>query len=84
MDIAADLWSELKRYISVPDRSEAADLLINLLIDNDYNAEEIKTAFKGDTDVRRALQSYLDDSAGEIEEEDDDELFGLDDDHDRY
>jgi len=84
MDIAADLWSELKRYIPVPDRSEAADLMINLLIDNDYNAEEIKSAFKGDNDVRRALQSYLDDTAGDDDDEDNDELFGLDEDSDRY
>jgi len=69
IDIAADLWSELKRYISVPDRGEAADLMINLLIDNDYNADEIKSAFKGDTDVRHALQSYLDDNADDEDEE---------------
>jgi len=84
MDIAADLWSELKRYISVPDRSEAADLMINLLIDNDYNAEEIKSAFKGDNDVKRALESYLDDTGSDTEDEDDDELFGLDDENDQY
>lgn len=84
MDIAADLWSELKRYISVPDRSEAADLVVNLLIDNDYNAEEIKSAFKGDNDVRRALQSYLDDNALDVEDDEDDELFDLEDENDRY
>jgi hypothetical protein len=75
MDIAADLWSELKRYIPVPDRDEAADLMINLLIDNDYSAEEIKSAFKGDNDVRHALQSYLDDSAGEDEEDEDEDDY---------
>jgi hypothetical protein len=62
VDIAADLWTELKRYIPVSDRREAADLMINLLIDNDYDAEDIRTAFKGDNDVRYALQSYLDDN----------------------
>jgi hypothetical protein len=70
MDIAADLWSELKRYIPVPDRGEAADLMINLLIDNDYDAAEIRSAFKGDNDVKHALQSYLDDNAGDEDEED--------------
>ena len=74
VDVAADLWSELKRYISVPDREEAADIVVNLLIDNDYDAEDIKTAFKGDNDVKRALQSYLDDTVEEdIDEEDEDE-----------
>ena len=72
MDIAVDLWTELKRYVPVPDRGEAADLMINLLIDNDYSAEEIKSAFKGDTDVKRALQSYLDDAEEDNDEESED------------
>ena len=72
VDIAADLWSELKRYISVPDRTEAADIMVNVLIDNDYDAEDIRSAFKGDNDIKRALQSYLDDAA-EDEDEDEDE-----------
>ena len=77
VDIAADLWSELKRYIPMPDRSEAADLVVNVLIDNDYDAEEIRSAFKGDNDVKRSLQSYLDDAEEEIDEED----LDIDDDY---
>lgn len=73
VDIAADLWIELKRYISVPDRSEAADLVVNLLIDNNYGAEEIKSAFKGDNDIKHALQSYLDDTGEDIDDEDDED-----------
>ena len=80
MDIAVDLWTELKRYISVPDRDEAADLIINVLIDNDYTAEEIRAAFKGDTDIKHALEIYLDDAAGD----DDEDLEDYDDDNDNY
>ena len=65
VDLAHDLWSELKRYISMVDRHDAADTVINLLIDNDYDAEQIRDAFKGDNDIKRALQSYLDDTAEE-------------------
>ena len=72
VDIASDLWNELKRYISTVDRSEAADVLVSLLIDNDYDAEEIKSAFKGDTDVKNALQSYIDDTEEDIDDNDDD------------
>jgi hypothetical protein len=61
VDLAHDLWQELKRYISVPDRSDAADIVVNLLIDNDHSAEEIRDSFKGDGDIKRALQSYIDD-----------------------
>lgn len=74
VDLAHDLWQELKRFISTVDRSEAADTLVNLLVDNDYDAEQIRDAFKGDNDVKRALQSYLDDEASEdLDEEDEDD-----------
>ena len=69
VNLAQDLWSELKRYISSVDRSEAAETLVNLLIDNDYDAEEIKSAFKNDTDIKRALSEYLIDESDSEEEE---------------
>ena len=73
VDLAHDLWQELKRYISVPDRSDAADTLVNLLVDNDYDAEQIKDAFKGDNDIKKALQSFLDDAEEDLDEEEEDE-----------
>lgn len=71
VDIAYDIWTELRRYMSSVDRPEAADTLVSVLIDNDYDAEEISTAFKGDSDIRKALASYLD-QADDAEEIDDD------------
>jgi hypothetical protein len=76
LDVAYDLWTELRRFLSAPDRSEAADALVNVLIDNDYDAEGIRAAFKGDNDVKRALQTYLDDT-------DEEELEDYDEDTDR-
>ena len=79
--MANEVWQEIKRYVQQQDRAEAADALVNVLIDNDVSAGEIKDTFKGDTEVKRALQSYLDDHADEEdyneeeewdEEEDDD------------
>jgi hypothetical protein len=69
VDLAFELWSELKRYINNIDRSEAADTLVNLLIDNDYDIEEIRQGFKGDSDIKKSLQSYLNDSDDDLEEE---------------
>jgi hypothetical protein len=74
VNVAYDLWSELKRFMSSVDREEAADTLVNVLIDNDYDAEEIRSAFKGDNDVKRALQSYLDDAEEEDSEEYDEDV----------
>ena len=72
VDVAYDLWSELRRFLSTPDRAEAADSLVNVLIDNDYDAEDIRSAFKADADVKRALQSYLDDAEEDTEEDSED------------
>ena len=46
--------------------------MVNVLIDNDYDAEDIRSAFKGDTDVKRALESYLDDAEEDTEEDTED------------
>ena len=72
VDLIADLWSEIKRYVGPVDRFEAADSLVNFLIDNDYSSDEIRDAFKGDGDVKRALKSYIDDAEEDLDEEDDD------------
>ena len=71
-DLSKEIWNELKRYVNPQDRNEAAETLVSVLIDNDVSADEIRDAFKGDTEVKRALTSYLKDHADD-EDEDDDE-----------
>lgn len=80
--IAAEVWGELKRYINIVDREEAAETVVQILMDNDSDAEDIRSAFKGDSDIKRALTSYLDndrDYAEEEEEEDVEEDYNEDD-----
>jgi hypothetical protein len=60
--LASEIWSELKRYINTVDRGEAADTLVAVLVDHDIDADDIRDAFKGDSEVKRALTSYLDDA----------------------
>jgi hypothetical protein len=73
VDLAYEIWSGLKHTWSPTDRTDAAESLVNVLIDNDYDAEQIRDVFKGDVDVRRALQSYLDDhEEEELDDEDED------------
>lgn len=75
--LAAEIWGELKRYVNTVDRSDAAETLVGVLIDHDMDVEEIRDAFKGDADVKRALTSYLDNDRdyNEDEEEVDEEDF---------
>lgn len=71
VDLSREIYNELKRFINVVDRDEAAETLVSVLIDNDISADDIKDAFKGETDIKRALTSYLKDHQDEEEEEDD-------------
>ena len=82
VELSREIWDEIKRYVNTVDRSEAAETLISVLIDNDVAADEIRDTFKGDSEVRRALTSYLKDHADE-EEEDDEDLHD-DEDDDNY
>jgi hypothetical protein len=78
--VASELWSELKRYVNTVDRSEAAETIVAILIDNDCDVDDIKNAFKGDSDIKRALTAYLDnDKSYEDEEEAEEEDYHADD-----
>ena len=79
--LASVIWDELKRYINTVDRAEAAEALVSILIDNDADAEDIKSAFAGDKDIKNAVAQYLNDEEEEYEEEDDlDEDYDFDED----
>jgi hypothetical protein len=80
VELSKEIWTELKRYVNTVDRQEAAETLINVLIDNDIDADEIRDMFKGDPEVKRALTSYLKDHADEDDE--DEELDDEDQDND--
>jgi len=75
-NIASEIWNELKRYVNTVDRAEAADILVSLLIDHDEDAEDIRDAFKGDAEIKRAITSYInndEEEIGEYEDEDEEE-----------
>jgi hypothetical protein len=73
VELAKEIWSELRRHINTVDRDEAAETLVAVLIDNDVAADEIKSVFKSESDIKKALASYLKDHAEE--DEDDEEEF---------
>ena len=59
--VAGEIWGELKRYVNTVDRAEAAETVLSILIDNDCTVDDIKDAFKGDSDIKRALQEIPED-----------------------
>jgi len=81
--VASEIWAELKRYVNTVDRNDAAETIVSILIDNDSDVEDIRNAFKGDADIKRALTAYLDndkDYAEDEEEEVEDEDYDEDED----
>ena len=70
LDFTAEVWDALRSHIDFNDRSEAADTLINLLIDNNYEPDDIKDAFRGDKEMLSALKGYMDEHDTEDDYED--------------
>jgi hypothetical protein len=71
VELAKEIWDELKRYVNTVDRDDAAETLVSVLIDNDCDADNIKSVFKADAAVKTALAHYLKDH----DEEDDEEEY---------
>ena len=84
VDLAAAVWEELKRYVGTLDRTEAADALVNLLIDSNFDSDEIRDAFKGDAEIKKALNAYISDRSDDEEESDDEDADTDYDDEEDY
>jgi hypothetical protein len=57
LTIVAEVWEVLRDHIDFNDRGDAADSLVNFLMDNNYEVEDIKEEFK-DKDITKALKGY--------------------------
>lgn len=79
LSFVSEVWDLLNYYIDSNERSAAATTLVDFLIDNNYSAEEIKSAFAGEKDIIKALEAYDDD----FDDYEDDEDEYDDDDEDR-
>jgi len=67
-----EVWDVLREHIDFNDRAEAADALVNYLMDNNYEVDDIKNEFS-DKDITRALKGYAEQHFQEEEYEDDDD-----------
>jgi hypothetical protein len=56
--VIAEVWRVLKHEIDGSNLSDAAESLVNVLIENDYETAEIKEAFRRETEVVQALRDY--------------------------
>lgn len=72
LDLITEVWEVLREHIDLNDRADAADTLVNFLMDNNYEVEEIKESFK-DKDITKALKGYAEQHFQEEEYEEYDE-----------
>jgi hypothetical protein len=84
VELAKEIWDEIKRHVNVVDRDDAAETLVSVLIDNDCNADDIKSVFKTDSAVKAALAHYLKDHADDEDEDEDEEDFEYDEEDNDY
>lgn len=73
LDFLAEVWDALRSHIDFNERKDAADTLVNLLIENNYGTDEIKYCFRGDKEIAGALKYYAEQHDTEEDEEDEDE-----------
>jgi hypothetical protein len=57
LDSIVEVWEILRDHVDLNDRCDVADSLVNYLMDNNFEVEDIKDAFK-DKDITKALKGY--------------------------
>jgi len=72
LDSIVEVWEILRDHVDLNDRGDAADSLVNYLMDNNFEVEDIKVAFK-DKDITKALKGYAEQHFQEEEYEEYDE-----------
>lgn len=75
LNFVAEVWDVLKTHIDIHDHEDAADRLVNLMVDHNYEADEIKESFSGDKTILNALKNYMaeHDTIEEYSEDDEDD-----------
>jgi len=76
--VVHEVWRAIKSEIDEANLPDAAESLVDVLIQNDYEASDIKAEFRRDSDVMDAVKAYIasqedeDEEYEEEEEEDED------------
>ena len=79
--VVHEVWRALKGEIDEANLPDAAEGLVNVLIENDYEASDIKAEFRRDSDVMAAVKAYIASQEDEEEEYEEEEEEYEDDDN---
>ncbi len=89
LNLINEIWKLLKPSIETGDTDSAAETLVTYLIEEEFSPAEIKQMFRGDKEMKEALDFYLETPEDGLYHEDDEEDYIDDyddyyDDEDRY
>ncbi len=73
LDFISEVWEALRPHIDFNERKDAADTLVNLLIENNYETDEIKDSFRSDKEVITALKDYVTEHESDYEDYEEDD-----------
>lgn len=73
LSLVTEVWDVLRPHIDFNERNDAADSLVNFLIDNNYETDDIRESFRGEKEILTALKSYIAENEVEYDEEEYDE-----------
>ena len=59
LDLIHEIWKTIKPSIESGDIDEASELLVNVLVDNNFDTDDIKSIFKRDKSIQKALNFYV-------------------------
>ncbi len=68
-----EVWRAIKSEIDDANLPDAAESLVDVLIQNDYEASDIKAEFRKDSNVMDAVKAYVASQEDEEEYEEDEE-----------
>jgi len=78
--VVSEVWRAIKTEIEEVNLPDAAESLVDVLIQNDYEASDIRAEFRKDSEVMDALKAFV--ASQEDEEEDYEEEDEEDEDYD--
>jgi hypothetical protein len=78
----ADVWNLLGEYVNPDERAQLADSVVMLLLEQDYELDDLRAAFDGDSDMIDAIKFYSEEAAEDYDT--DGEYDDLEYDEDEY
>lgn len=88
LSLIHEVWKVIRPSLETGDLDEAAEMLVNYLVDSDYDPNEIKSTFKRDSAIQEAVSFFIEKPGDEFskydEEEEDYYEDEEDDDYDDY